>query len=91
MIEFLGWAGSVAFAICGFPLAYEVFKKKCADHVNSQTLFLWVFGEIATLVYVSANGDYPLILNYACNATALSVIVYFKLLKYFKKSAITAI
>jgi uncharacterized protein with PQ loop repeat len=78
MIE-LGWIGSFCLAICGLPLAIEVFKSKNASHVNGLFLLLWTLGEIFTLAYVVYNRDYPLILNYLVNLLTLIVVIYYKL------------
>ncbi len=77
-MEIIGWIGSIAFTICAIPFAVDVYKQGRADHITSLGLFLWVLGEICTLIYVVWQRDWPLVLNYIGNLLSLMVIVKFK-------------
>lgn len=84
-MEFVGWLSGVALAICGAPLAVQVYKQKHAIGISSGFLWLWYAGEIGMLIYtiaeVGALG--PFLVNYIFNMLFISVVIYYK---YFGES-----
>ena len=81
LLQIFGWVGSLAFAICGIPQAYECWKTGNAKGLSGHFLFLWSLGEVGSFVYVAGTRGYldPLFANYALNAVFLSIIVWYKL------------
>lgn len=78
-MELIGWLGSLCFAFCALPQAIQVHKEKNADGTSHGMLWLWIFGEIFTLIYVySTSFSLPLVVNYCINLLILVVIVYYK-------------
>jgi hypothetical protein len=79
MLEIIGWLGSASLAICGVPLAWQTFKQKHARGINNWLIALWLFGEIATVIYIIPKQDYPLLFNYSLNIMCLAVVVRYKI------------
>jgi uncharacterized protein with PQ loop repeat len=79
LLEIIGWVGAVAFAICGAPQAWSSFKNKNSEGISSLFLYLWLIGEVATIIYVLPKGHLPLLFNYLANLLFISVILYYKL------------
>lgn len=79
MVNLCGWLGSIMFAICAVPQAYQAWVDGHAHGVNWVFLLLWLFGEIFTLIYVAPKKHWPLIVNYTANILFILIIVYFKL------------
>ena len=78
-IDFMGWAGSILFAICGLPQAIHSYRNKHSDGLTWSFILMWLFGEIFTFIYVYPKNDVlPLLTNYAFNFLFLSVILWYK-------------
>lgn len=75
----LGWIGSWCLAVCGVPAAYKSYKDGHSDGLSGMFVFLWLAGEVLTLIYVAPKKDWPLIFNYLSNISLISVMVYYKL------------
>jgi uncharacterized protein with PQ loop repeat len=81
MIEFVGWLGSLCFAVCALPQVIQTVKEKNADGISHGLFWLWFFGEIFTIIYVWFDKySLPLIVNYVFNLILLSIIGYYKYL-----------
>ena len=86
LVDIVGWIGSLAFAICGAPQAYQCWKQKHADGISAAFLALWVIGEVCSLIFVVLTIhplSYPLVMNYALNLFFTLVMVRFKLRRKF--------
>lgn len=79
MLEFIGWIGSIAFAICGAPQAWQSLKEGHSKGIAMGFISLWLIGEICTIVYVIPKGHAPLIFNYLGNLLFAGTIIYYKL------------
>jgi len=79
MLETVGWIGSMAFALCGAPQAWYSYKQGHSDGISWAFLWLWIIGEVFTLIYVIPKEHWPLTFNYIGNILFTSVILYFKL------------
>jgi uncharacterized protein with PQ loop repeat len=78
-MEILGWIGGFCLAVCALPQAIKVFKEKNADGTSHAMLWLWMFGEVFTLIYVLFEKfSYPLLINYSLNIVFVAVIFYYK-------------
>lgn len=78
MLTFYGWMGSVLFAICAMPQAYQCYKQKHAKGMSWLFLLLWLGGEIFTILYIWPKKDMPLLANYSLNMLVLLSIIYYK-------------
>lgn len=79
MLEVIGWVGSIFLAICALPQAIHSYKTKNADGISHGLLWLWYFGELLTLIYISATSfSWPLVVNYSLNLVLLHVVLYYK-------------
>jgi uncharacterized protein with PQ loop repeat len=79
MLEFIGWIGAIAFAICGLPQAIASHKQGHSNGISSFFLALWIIGELCTLTYIIPNKQYPLIFNYVFNIIFTLIILWYKL------------
>lgn len=75
-MESLALIGSICFAICGVPGAYEAYKKGTCDY-SWGFLWLWAIGEACLAVYSIHIKEYILLLNYAGNGICLAIIMYY--------------
>lgn len=78
-METLGWIGSIMFAACGIPQAWQCWRVGHAQGLAWGFLLLWLGGEILTLVYILPKLDWPLIFNYGVNLALLLIILGFKI------------
>ncbi len=80
-VEIIGWLGSILLALCGLPQAIHSFKTKSSEGLTWSFIFMWLVGEVFTLIYiVSKSNVAPLLINYCLNIIFLSVILYYKIL-----------
>lgn len=78
LLNAIGWFGSIMFAICGIPLAYQCYKDGHSKGLSNAFLTMWFLGEVATIIYVIPKKDVPLLFNYSINLTCLLVVIYYK-------------
>jgi uncharacterized protein with PQ loop repeat len=78
-LEIIGWMGSIMFALCAIPQAWQSYTDGHSNGVNWLFLILWLSGEIFTLIYVVPKKHWPLIFNYIANVLFILIIVYFKI------------
>lgn len=80
MIDTIGWIGSICFALCGVPQAWQCFRAKNADGLSSLFLALWLVGEICYIVSVWARFGWVdwMMFNYVANIFCIIVILYYK-------------
>jgi uncharacterized protein with PQ loop repeat len=77
--DIIGWTGSIAFAICGLPQAWDCFKKKTAQGISPAFIALWVVGEICYIISILMKFGWVnwLMFNYIVNLVSVSVISYY--------------
>lgn len=80
MIEFVGWFGSILFALCALPQALKCWNDGHARGLSNSFLWLWLLGEASMIVYTvfKLNGDLPLLFNYMLNMSFLMLIMRYK-------------
>lgn len=78
-METIGWVGSILFAICGLPQAWQCWRDGHARGLNWFFLLAWLGGELLTIAYVWPKGDVILLFNYGTNLLFLCVMLKFKL------------
>ena len=76
--EILGWIGSILFAICGAPQAWQCMRDGHSRGLNWFFLLAWLGGEVLTIIYVWPKADYPLLANYLVNLVFLAVMLRYK-------------
>lgn len=80
-MEIIGWLGGICLSLCALPQAIKVYREKNADGTSHLMLWLWMIGEILTLIYVCLEKfSLPLILNYSLNIVFVAIIFYYKYL-----------
>ncbi len=79
MADLIGWIGSVAFAICGLPQAWECFKSKRAKGISPVFVGLWLTGEVCYVVSVLMKFGWVtwMMFNYLANLLSIAVIGYY--------------
>ena len=74
-----GWVYSLAFALSALPQAIKSYRDGNSRGVADGTLFLWMLGEIAGLVYGFGLWQMPIVFNCALNTIFVGIIVYYRL------------
>ena len=78
-MELIGWIGSILFAACAAPQAYQSWKDKHSNGMTWMFLIMWLSGEILTVIYVSQKSDVlPLLVNYGLNIILLMIIIWYR-------------
>ncbi len=77
--DFIGWLGSVAFAICGLPQAWECFKKRSAKGISPIFVGLWLIGEVCYVISVLMKFGWVgwMMFNYLTNIFSIAVIIFY--------------
>lgn len=78
-MEYIGWIGSILFAVCGFPQAVQSIRDGHSRGLNWFFLGCWLFGELFTIVYIWPKQDYPLLFNYLLNLVFLVIMIRYKI------------
>jgi MtN3 and saliva related transmembrane protein len=88
--ETIGWVGNISFAICGIPQVIKTYRTKSAKDLSVLFLWLWLFGEVLTFIYIvvgdweTSIAHFPLYFNYIVNIFMAAYLLYAKLV-YPKK------
>jgi len=79
LADTIGWIGSIAFALCGLPQAWECFKNGNARGINPYFIGLWLIGEICYVVSVLLKFGWVhwMMFNYAVNIVSITVITFY--------------
>lgn len=80
MIDVLGWVGAMMLAVCAVPQAWLSWRQGHARGVSDGLIWLWMFGEIFTLIYIASKdtADLPLLFNYTANIFFVAVIIKYR-------------
>lgn len=78
----IGWIGSVAFAICGIPQAWECYKNRSARGINPAFVGLWLTGEVCYVISVLMKFGWVswMMFNYLANLFSIAIIVFYLLI-----------
>jgi len=81
MIEFVGWFGGLLLTFCGVPMALQSYKEGHSKGINMLFLQMWLWGEIALLVYILFQPILmlPLLVNYLFNIILVLIILKYKI------------
>jgi uncharacterized protein with PQ loop repeat len=79
LADVIGWIGSVAFALCGIPQAWECFKNRSARGISPLFISLWLTGEVCYVVSVLMKFGWVhwMMFNYLANLFSIAVIIFF--------------
>lgn len=77
--EIFGWLGAVFFGVCAIPQAYQSWKNKHSNGINSIFITLWFLGEVSQLIFSIYLCSYPLITNVVLNTFFLLIIIWYKI------------
>jgi len=79
--DLIGWIGSVAFALCGIPQAWECIKQKSARGINPVFVALWLVGEICYVASILMKFGWVtwMMFNYTANIFSIAVITFYLL------------
>lgn len=80
-MEAIGWLGSILFAICGLPQAWQCWRDGHSRGLNWFFLLAWLGGEVLTIAYVWPKQDIPLLFNYGINLLFLGIMLRYKLVE----------
>jgi uncharacterized protein with PQ loop repeat len=77
--DIIGWIGSVAFAICGIPQAWECYKNRSARGINPAFVGLWLTGEVCYVISVLVKFGWVswMMFNYLANLFSIAIIVFY--------------
>lgn len=71
--------GSIAFAACGIPAAWDAIKTKKVG-MPWMFMILWSIGEVCMLVWSAMTGHYSMLcFNYGPNFVCLAICLYHKI------------
>lgn len=79
VIEIIGYISSLLLAICALPQFIRTLRTGHSKNIDVPMYFIWAFGEIFGIIYVSFKHgmDLPLLLNYSVNLVFLLTILYY--------------
>ncbi len=79
MADLVGWIGSIAFAICGIPQAWECYKNNSAKGINPAFVTLWLLGEVCYVISVLMKFGWVgwMMFNYVANIISVFVIIFY--------------
>lgn len=79
MVEIIGWIGSVCFAACAIPQAWQCMRQGDARGISLAFLLLWLCGEV--LYYTAFILQFGLILwvvfNFIANVICITIILLY--------------
>ena len=77
--DFLGWIGSVAFAVCGLPQAWECYRNGSAQGISPVFVALWFIGEVCYVISVLMKFGWVswMMFNYIANIFSITIIVIY--------------
>lgn len=77
--QLVGWIGSIAYAICGAPQAYDSWKKGHSRGMTWGFFVLWSIGEVFTFLYIIPMHSAAMVTNYSVNLVFLCIIGWYKI------------
>jgi uncharacterized protein with PQ loop repeat len=77
--DVIGWTGSVAFALCGLPQAWECYRSNTARGISPLFVGLWLLGEVCYIISVLMKFGWVhwMMFNYGANIVSISVIIFY--------------
>lgn len=80
IFSIIGIIGAICFALSGLPQAIKSYKDGHSKGIATATVWLWLVGEGATLLYTYYKypNDYILLLNYLSNVILVGIVFKYK-------------
>jgi uncharacterized protein with PQ loop repeat len=75
--DVIGWSGSIAFAVCGLPQAWDCFRNKTAKGISPVFVGLWLLGCYIASVLMKFGWVSWMMFNYTINLVSIAVIGYY--------------
>ena len=79
MHEMIGLLGSLLFAVCSWPLAYDSFKRRTAAGIQWSFVVIWFLAALFSAVYAVGVQKYVLLPNYLSGGLGIAVVLYIKI------------
>lgn len=79
MHEMIGLLGSLLFAVCSWPLAYDSFKRRTAVGIKWSFVVIWFLAAVFSAVYAVGVQKYVLLPNYLSGGLGIAVVLYIKI------------
>lgn len=79
MYEVIGLLGSLLFAVCSWPLAYDSFKRRTAVGIKWSFVVIWFLAALFSAVYAVGVQKYVLLPNYLSGGLGIAVVLYIKI------------
>jgi uncharacterized protein with PQ loop repeat len=75
----IGWVGSIAFAVCGLPQAWNCIRTRTAKGISAGFIGLWFLGEVCYVASILMKYGWVgwMMFNYISNIVSIIVIGYF--------------
>ncbi len=82
LADAIGWVGSVAFAVCGLPQAWNCVRTRTAKGISTGFIGLWFLGEVCYVVSILMKYGWVswMMFNYISNIVSIVIIGYFAIL-----------
>jgi uncharacterized protein with PQ loop repeat len=89
LADAIGWVGSVAFAVCGLPQAWNCVKTNTAKGISAGFLGLWMLGEVCYVASILMKYGWVnwMMFNYISNIVSIVVIGYYAIQDSLKDRA----
>lgn len=75
-----GAIGAFLLAACSLPQMWKTISTRSASDFDWGFLWMWLFGDIAMLIYAVSIRNWLLVANYGANLIPICVIITVKLL-----------
>ncbi len=84
MYEVIGLLGSLLFAVCSWPLAYDSFKRRTAAGIQWSFVIIWFLAAVFSAVYAIGVQKYVLLPNYISGGLGILGVLYVKVRETLK-------
>ncbi len=79
MHEIIGLIGSLFFALCSWPLAYDSLKRRSAQGIKWSFIIIWFLAAVFSAIYAIGVQKYVLLPNYLSGGLGIAVVLYVKI------------
>ena len=81
-----GLIGTIILTFAGVPQLVKVIRQGHAQGISPSMILMWVLGLGGMFIYVAAEGQFLLSLNYGLNFVISAVILYYCLFRKHRAS-----
>ncbi len=79
MHEITGLLGSLLFAVCSWPLAYDSWRRQSAAEIKWSFVIVWFLAAVFSAVYAICTRKYVLLPNYISGGAGILVVICVKM------------